>query len=321
MKKKVVILHNQILSENFDEKDVIIQRNLVKNACKNLNHEVVCLTVDNSILEDIERVKREMPCVVFNLVEATWGKGELLYFAPALLNSGKIPYTGVPLDALFVTTNKVLAKKLMKFNNIPTADFYSVNELEELDPEKTYIAKPIWEEASIGITEDFIFRTSEKAKFERIKQLPASHYFVEEFIDGREFNVSILTSKEGPEVLPPAEMIFADYFDDKPKIVGYKAKWDENSEEYKQTNRAFGTLENNSDLKEKLIGICKQSWKAFNLRGYVRIDFRVDQHENVYVLEINGNPCISPGAGFIAAAGIAGYSHENIIERILEDLN
>lgn len=321
MKNKVVILHNQIISDNLDERDVIIQRDLVLNACKNLNYEAVCLTVDNNILDDIERVKKEQPCVVFNLVEATWGKGELLYFAPALLNSLKIPYSGVPLDALFVTTNKVLAKKIMKFNQIPTADFFNIDELDKLESGKTYIAKPIWEEASIGITEDFIFNISEKDKFEKIKQLPVSHYFVEEFIDGREFNVSILGGINGPEVLPPAEMIFAGYFDDKPKIVGYKAKWDEDSEEYKQTNRAFGTLENNPVLKEQLVKVCKDSWKAFNLKGYVRIDFRVDRNENIYVLEINGNPCISPEAGFIAAAEVAGYSHENIIERILEDLN
>jgi len=321
MKKKVVILHNQVISNNLDEKDVIIQRDLVMNACKSLNYEVVCLTVDNNILDDIERVKKEEPCIVFNLVEATWGKGELLYFAPALLNSLKIPYSGVPLDALFVTTNKVLAKKIMKFNHIPTADFFNMDELENLEEGKTYIAKPIWEEASIGITEDYIFRISEKDKYEKIKQLAVSHYFVEEFIDGREFNVSILGGRKGAEVLPPAEMIFAGYFDDKPKIVGYKAKWDEDSEEYKQTNRAFGTLENNPILKEKLTQVCQKSWKAFNLKGYVRIDFRVDKNENIYVLEINGNPCISPGAGFIAAAGVAGYNHENIIERILEDLN
>jgi len=321
MKNKVVILHNQIISNNLDEKDVIIQRDLVLNACKNLNYEVVCLTVDNNILDDIERVKKEEPCIVFNLVEATWGKGELLYFAPALLNSLKIAYSGVPLDALFVTTNKVLAKKIMKFNHIPTAEFFTIDELDKLDSGKTYIAKPIWEEASIGITEDFIFKTSEKDKFEKIKQLPVSHYFVEEFIDGREFNVSILCGRDGAELLPPAEMIFADYFDDKPKIVGYKAKWDEDSEEYKQTNRAFGTLENDSILKEKLTQVCKQSWKAFNLKGYVRIDFRVDKNDNVFVLEINGNPCISPESGFIAALHRAGYSNEDMIARILEDLN
>ena len=109
--------------------------------------------------------------------------------------------------------------------------------------------------------------------------MSSSHYFIEEYIDGREFNVSILADKNGLEVLPPAEMIFSSFFDNKPKVVGYKAKWDENSEEYKQTNRFFGTLENNLNLKENLIAICKQTWKAFNLKGYARVDFRVDKND------------------------------------------
>jgi len=321
MKQKIVILYNELISNTPDELDVISQRDLVKEACENLNHEVVCITVGTHLMNDIERVREENPDLVFNLVEATWGKGELIYFAPALLNSFKLPYSGVPLDALFVTTNKVLAKKLMRYNNLPTADFFAMNELDQLHPDKTYIAKPIWEEASVGISADYIFKTSEKNKMEIIQQLSVSHYFVEEFIDGREFNVSILADKNGLEVLPPAEMIFSGYFDDKPKIVGYKAKWDEDSEEYKQTNRAFGTLENNQKLKEKLRTICEQAWTVFNLKGYVRIDFRVDTNDNVYILEINGNPCISPDSGFVAAIQQLGYTNEMMISRILADLN
>lgn len=318
---KIIILYNQVLSNNPDQVDVINQRDLVKKACKNLNYEVISLTVGNNLLADIESIKKENSTVVFNLVEETFGKGELIYFAPALLNALKIPYTGVPLDALFITTNKVLAKKLMKFNELPTADFYAIDEIVKLNPAKTYIAKPIWEEASVGITEDYIFNISETTKVQTIQQLSNSHYFIEEFIDGREINISLLATNNEVEVLPPAEIIFSEYFNNKPKIVGYAAKWDENSEEYKQTNRFFGTLENNLDLKEKLISICKHTWKAFNLKGYARVDFRVDKNDNIFILEINGNPCISPDSGFVAALKNAGYNEEIMIKRIIEDSN
>ena len=149
--------------------------------------------------------------------------------------------------------SKVLAKKIMQFNNLPTADFFSINEFQKLNLSKTYIAKPIWEEASVGISEDYIFNLSETAKIKKIQQLSNTHYFIEEFIDGREINISMLANKDEVEVLPPAEIIFSDYFNNKPKIVGYAAKWDENSEEYKQTNRAYGTLETNPELMQKLI--------------------------------------------------------------------
>ena len=142
----------------------------------------------------------------------SFGKGELIYFAPALLNALKISYTGVPLDALFITTNKVLAKKIMQFNNLPTADFFSINEFQKLNPSKTYIAKPIWEEASVGISEDYIFNLSETAKIKNIQQLSNTHYFIEEFIDGREINISMLANKDEVEVIED-EIEYEVYYD------------------------------------------------------------------------------------------------------------
>ncbi len=321
MSKKIIILHNQILNNTQDELDVLDQRDLVKEACQKLGYDVTSMTVGDDIQKDLKKVQAKNPDIVFNLVESSWGKGELLYFAPAVLNSFKIPYTGVPLDALFVSTNKVLAKKLMRLFHLPTADFFSIDEITKLDKSKTYIVKPIWEEASVGIDTDSVFKLNETEKLKKLTQLSSSHYFIEEYIDGREFNVSILADKNGLEVLPPAEMIFSSFFDNKPKVVGYKAKWDENSDEFKQTNRSFGTLETNKPLKNRILEVCSESWKAFNLHGYARIDFRVDKNDNLYILEINGNPCIAPDSGFVAAINYAGYNNEKMIERILEDIN
>lgn len=319
--KKVIIIHNKIENNTADELDVLAQKDLVSEACLELGHKVSYFTVGDDIKSDLQKVALEKPDLVFNLVEATWGKGELIYFAPAILNALKIPYSGVPLDALFLTTNKVLAKKMMVKDNLPTAPFFAINEINLLNPQRKYIVKPIWEEASVGISEDLIFTTADLEKVNIIKTMSVSQYFIEEFIDGREFNVSIIAGKNGPEVLPAAEMIFSSYFDDKPKIVGYKAKWDENSEEYKQTNRSFGTITNNPDLDKGLRDICLKSWALFNLHGYARVDFRVDEADNIYILEINGNPCIAPDSGFIAATELMDYSKAEIIERILNDLN
>lgn len=321
MKKKVAILHNEIVNDTADELDVLAQRDLVSEACLNLGYNVISLTVGHDLHQDLNSIANKKADIVFNLVESVWGKGELIYLAPAILTAHKIHYTGVPLDALFVTTNKVLAKKMMRLNNLPTTDFFTISEIDRLDQKKRYIAKPIWEEASVGISSDYIFTAAEGDKIDKIKELSPAHYFVEEFIDGREFNVSILSDETGPEVLPPAEMIFSPYFDNRPKIVGYKAKWDETSEEYKETNRSFGTLETNKRLKDRLVDICLRSWEAFNLHGYARIDFRVNGDEDIFILEINGNPCIAPNSGFVAAINQAGYSNNAMIKRILNDLN
>ncbi len=116
-------------------------------------------------------------------------------------------------------------------------------------------------------------------------------------------------------------MIYTDFFQDKYRILGYKAKWDEESGEYKNTYREFGTVKAGSELEQKLQDACKNVWEVFNLKGYARVDFRVDNEENVYVLEVNGNPCISPDSGFVAAVLKMGYTMEYMIERILNDLN
>jgi len=321
VKKKILLLHNQIKNHTPDELDVLAQRDLISNSCLKIGYDVNCLTVGDDLHKTLEKITSAKPDIIFNLVEAIWGKSELIYFAPALLNLLKIPYTGTPLEALFISTNKALAKKIMRLNDLPTADYFSIAELSQLNPDKTYIAKPIWEEASVGISDDYIFNIAETEKLNKISQLSPTHYFVEEFINGREFNVSILTRGDDAEVLPPAEMIFSSFFDNKHKIIGYAAKWDEDSDEFKNTNRVFNSADNDIQLKQKLIDICGRCWKNFSLKGYARIDFRVDEDNNVYILEINGNPCIAENSGFVAAVKQTGYSVETMVERILSDLN
>lgn len=321
MTKNIIILHNKIEQHTQDELDVLEQRDLVARACQQLGYKVSSMEVGHHIYDDISKVQAMQADVVFNLVESSWGKGELLHVVPSLLNALKIPYTGVPLEALFISTNKVLAKRIMRLHHLPTADFFAMDELHLLDATKTYIVKPIWEEASVGIDAHSVFTLADSEKVEQLAHLSPKHYFVEEYIEGREFNISMLNKDGRVEVLPPAEMLFSSYFTGKPKVVGYKAKWDENSEEYQQTNRAFDTLEKQPLLKQKLEQVCIDTWKAFNLSGYARVDFRVDNADNIYILEINGNPCIAPDSGFVAAIQHTGYTLETMVERIIQDTN
>ena len=322
MNKKVVILHNKIFDHsNPDEIDVLHQAELVSEAYKELGFEPIPMEVGFNPYDDILKVKKLNPEFVFNLIESVYDKGELLYIGPAILNTLHIPYTGNPLDALFVTTNKVLTKKNMKYHQISTPEFFEVFETAKLEKGKRYILKPIWEDGSVGLDEESVFTTAEKEKIERIKDLSPSHYFIEEFVEGREFNLSILGGKNKADVLQPAEMIFIDFPEGKPKMLGYKAKWDESSIEYKNTVRSFDTLKKSSSLYVSLKAISLKCWKSFNLKGYARVDFRVDANGNPFVIEINGNPCISPDSGFIAAANHTGYDNKTVVQRISEELN
>ncbi len=148
-----------------------------------------------------------------------------------------------------------------------------------------------------------------------------SHWFIEDFIDGREYNISVLASRDGPEVLPPAEIVFRDYDDSRPRIVDFKAKWEVGSFEFVNTVREFPGSGLSPEFTGKLIETARSCWQLFGLKGYARVDVRADGNGNIFVIEINANPCISPDGGFVAATKKAGYPFTEVLRRIIDDLN
>jgi len=318
---RVIILYNAVdVNCNPDEADVLHQVELVSETLTELGYLTEAFPLGYNLKSDLDQIKAVEPLFVFNLVESVFDKGELLYVAAALLNALKIPFTGVPVEGLFLTTNKVLTKKILKYNGIPTPDYFTLEEITRLKPNTRYLLKPISEDGSVGLDEDAVFTREQTKMIEKIKHLPSSHYFIEEFIEGREFNLSVLGGKGKVDVLTPAEMVFHNYPQGKPRILGYKAKWDESSMEFKNTTRSFDGLSPISPLYQELVCLSRECWECFGLKGFARVDFRVDEKDNPFVIEINGNPCISPDSGFIAAAHKAGLSNKELIGRIIEEI-
>ena len=321
MEKPIAALLYNKLSEQpkEDEMDVIRQMQHISRGLKKLDYIPFRVPFSIDIKEAIETLQKIHPKVVFNLVEMVEGTGKLLYFGPAILNYLHLPYTGVPLEAMFLTTSKILTKKQLKLLNIHTSGFYMMNELDKLQPDHMYIVKPIWEDGSLGLDEHCIFSGGDKAYIKKIAHYHKNSFFIEDYIEGREFNLSVLGGKDGPQVMPPAEILFVDYPEGKHKIVGYNAKWTEDSFEYNHTPRTFRFAKEDEALLSRLQTMALQCWHGFELKGYVRVDFRVDKEGIPYVLEINGNPCISPESGFVAATKRAGLKFHLVIERIIED--
>lgn len=319
-KVRAIILYNQ-LTENAgpDEADVLAQVALVGEMLKELNVEVIEEQFSLS-LDVLERRLFELrPHFVFNLVESVNNKGSLVYFSPAFLNSMGIPFTGSGLEPMFITTSKPLAKERMLANGIATSPWFYPNELHRIEKNRKYIIKPVWEEGSLGLDEDCVFDGSNPKLQERLTKLYSRDFFVEEFIDGREFNLSVLAGENGPQVLPPAEIVFTNYPKDKPKVVGFTAKWKEDSFEYKNTIRTFSFSKNDETLLNKLKSMALNCWNVFSLNGYARVDFRVDEQGNPFVLEVNANPCISPDSGFYAACAEAGIPFREAVRRMVND--
>jgi D-alanine-D-alanine ligase len=324
--KKIVILSSPIPADaNEDEKDSEVQAAEVRDELLRWGVDVTLIPFTLNLSEVLKNLEEAQPDLVFNLVEAVNGHGRLIHLAPALLDVVGIPYSGADTNATFLTSNKLLGKDTLVAAGIPTSRFFNLNELKQAPNavEGRYIIKSVWEHASIGLGQDSIVDVKNASELiERMSALQprlSGECFAEAYIDGREFNLSVLAGPNGPDVLPPAEILFIGYAPDQFKIVDYLAKWKSNSVEYKNTNRNFEFPESDAPLLERLKAIALSCWKAFDLHGYVRVDFRVDQDGKPFVLEVNTNPCLSKDAGFIAACRRGGLEYKEVILRILED--
>ena len=322
---KIVILHSDVSSDAAeDELDCLIQAEAIAEALTRLKYKSVLLPFSLDLNQTIKRLKTSNPLAVFNIVETLYAKGSLIYFAPAILDSLQIPYTGCPTQAVFQTSNKPLSKKIMCHYGISTPDWMELDGSgyvqENVDK---YIIKSSWEHASIGLDEHSIVKYTDnenllKEIISRKDKLGGDCY-AEAYIDGREFNVALISDKAGVKVLPIAEMLFKDYAPDKLKIVDYKAKWDADSFEYNNTIRSFDFEKKDKDLISSLREISLMCWNIFTLKGYARVDFRVDNNGKPWVLEINTNPCLSPDAGFAAALERAKIKYHEAIGLIIEN--
>ncbi|HVP19005.1 MAG TPA: D-alanine--D-alanine ligase [Spirochaetia bacterium] len=310
-----------------DEKDVLVQVETVRAALQSLGYMTmdVPLSLDLGVAAAVLRSSR--PLLVFNLAETIEGKGSLIHLAPSLLTTLGIPYTGAPAEAILLTSHKILGKRIMEAAGIATPPYTPAAIAVDAQPRSAppWIVKSVWEHASIGMEDSAVVSSQRelsaeirrRSAAERIDQL-----FVEHYVEGREINIALLggQSDQGdPQYLPPAEIQFLDYPPGKPRFVGYRAKWDEASFEYSQTPRRFDFPERDSALLDTLRRISRDCWDLFGLRGYARVDFRVDADGTPWVLEVNTNPCLSPDAGFMAAAARAGLSRDEVVRRIIHE--
>jgi D-alanine-D-alanine ligase len=336
---RIAVIYNAVAHESSpDESDVLIQVDAVERVLKQLGHKVVSLPCCLNLSAVHDQLTKIQPEIVFNLVESLNGQDRLIHLLPALLDSMGMPYTGSKSEALYFTSNKILAKQWMVQADLPTPPWFGpyppdgsfLNKHFE-DAQSAYgtqsgvrwLIKSLWQHASSGLDEDELI-LGENADWiqARLPECAAQFggaCFAEAFIDGREFNLALLAESREPQVLPPAEIVFNDYPDDKLRIVGYRAKWQKDSYEYKHTPRRFDFPPQDAALLMRLKQTAKRCWQVFGLGGYARVDFRVDADGQPWVLEINTNPCLSPDAGFAAAVQQSGLTFAEAVDRILSD--
>ncbi|WP_419662135.1 DdlB1: D-alanine--D-alanine ligase [Desulfosarcina variabilis str. Montpellier] len=324
----IAIVHDTVGQKDApDAKDVLAQADAVAGALRHLGHTHFRAEISLDMATLVRTLSNGGADLVFNLVESIGGKGRLIHLLPYCLDAVPLPYTGAPAQAMLLTSNKTMAKKWMETSAIATpawiGPFPGGNGKGRFGSadKSTWIVKSVWEHASIGLGPESIVKnlTADAAYAALAGRAPAlgGACFAEAFVDGREFNLSLLTGPDGPEVLPPAEIIFDGYTADMPRIVDYRAKWDEAAYEFHHTPRQFDFDTTDGDLLERLKTIALDCWHGFGLAGYARVDFRVAADGTPFVLEINTNPCIAPDAGFAAALTRAGIAFEDAVARII----
>jgi D-alanine-D-alanine ligase len=317
----VLVLHNTVGHESpADARDILDQVECVCAALRSLGWNAPSLAVDLRLDALKTTILAAPPDVVFNLVEAIDDCGQLVPIVTALLDHLQVPYTGCSTEGLLVTGNKILTKQWLRAHGMPTADWWDGASEPPAHPGPgRWITKPVSEDASIGMDDDsvvadFIEVPARVAERERAKRY---RWFAERFVEGREINVALLEEASGPRVLPIPEIEFVDYPPGKPRIVSYAAKWIDDSFESRNTVRRFLDPEAEPTLSTELARLSVACWNAFQLRGYARVDYRVDEAGKPWILEVNANPCITPDAGFAAAVQASGRTYAEGIAQIV----
>lgn len=299
----------------YTEKDVML-------ALKSLGHEVRLLGIFNDIAPLFEEIKENKPDVIFNMMEIFNNQTHLEKNTAAILEMLDIPFTGSGSGVLFLCNNKALSKKIFSYHKVKVSKFTTYYKGKRIVVPKKLrlpaVIKPLCEEASRGISQASIV-DSVQGFIDRIKfihdnlQLDA---IAEEYIEGREFYVSVLGHKQ-ITVLPAREMLFTNMPEGEPRIATYKAKWDD-AYRKKWGIKSVAAAKISDELQVKMADVCKKAYRAMDMDSYVRFDIRVDANDEVYIIEPNANPCIAKMDEIAQSAIKAGMSYEDLIQKVLE---
>ena len=317
-------------SEDKAGLDVFDQMDAIEDVFRAAGIGAYRLPVSLDLRSFKDRLCGERPGLVFNLVESLDGSDRLQTVAPLVLEDWRIPFTGCGSAAMLLSNHKIKSKVRLAAAGLPVpgcawldagGELRFLSGYEGAGEGGDWIVKALESHASMFLDDSSVLRGPARddlaKKVSEASVRSGQAFFAERFVDGREFNLSVVETAEGePEVLPPAEIRFDGLSPGRPRIVGYAAKWEERSEEYQATPRSFAFSTGDGALLSRLRELAVGAWRALDLSGYARVDFRVDAMGGPCILEVNTNPCLTPDAGLAAAAEQAGMSYADLVFRI-----
>lgn len=287
-------------------------------------HEVLLVGVHDDLREMMDRCAEWKPDLVVNCAES-FGDARHDYVFPALLEANGIRYTGSPPLGLLVSRDKAMSKKILAYHGIQVPGFatWNPNERVEGNPPLKFplIVKPLAADASEGIAIASVVSDLQELteRVEFVHQRFEQSAIAEEFIEGRELYASVVGNGDTLEVLPLTELVF-----DKEKnapeerIATQSTKWDEPYRRRKGIRYQFARPVS-AATRERIEEICRTACKALWLCDYARIDLRLTESGEIWVLEANANPYIAHGHEVANAAEKAGMPYPKFIQRIIHE--
>lgn len=287
----ITVLYNQP-TDKFSEadSDTLFSVQEIAESLDKSGYDVSLMGLAKDELKKVNEIKSDL---VFNLVE--WSGKEYQYGVEAirLMEKKGIPFTGSDSRGYNLTCDKVLMKKLMQKYHIPTPEYQIfMNGDEPVDTKLRYpaIIKPAYEHCSIGLTKNSVVENESELRKQVLVVLDTYRQPViaEEFIEGKEIQVTLLERSNKPMALPPIEVVYRNNENNK-NILTYDCKWRENSEDYQAAT--IGKADLDKDIFKKVVKTAQICFEKLGGRDYPRVDMRI-QNGRIFVLEINNNPGI-----------------------------
>jgi D-alanine-D-alanine ligase len=293
----------------------------VLNGLQALGHEVWPIGISDDLAAIRGAIDAHKPHVAFNLVEEFDGIGQYDQHVVSYLELRNQPYTGCNPRGLMLARDKAITKKILAYDGLAVPDF-AVFPLRHRVKRPTSLTFPLFvksltEEGSAGISNASIVYDDAKLeeRVEFIHRTINSPAIVEQYIEGREIYVGLI-GNDRPLTLPPWEFSFAGADSDRPLIATDRAKWDPQYQ--RQMGLKTGPAKLSKKMAAKLASLSRQIYRLLGMSGYARMDFRVTEDEQAFLLEANPNPQIARDEDFAESARHINIGYEALLQKLLQ---
>jgi D-alanine-D-alanine ligase len=327
-KRRVLVLMDEGLSppeslEGMTEDQIARVRTEIDvcNTLRELGHDIHKL----ELTDDMAVVRRAAdefhPDLVFNIIEGFRGLHTFDQHVVSYLELLQLPYTGCNPRGLTLARDKALTKKIMAYHRIRVPAFAVFpRDRKVVRPKKLnfpLFVKSVNVEGSVGISQASVVHDDEKLK-ERVQYIHdalRTYAIAEQYVEGRELYVGVMGNLK-LKTFPAWELFFDNDNGKLHRIATDKAKFDRNyQKKWGITTRAAEGLPEN--VAKELPHLCKRIYRLLGLTGYARLDFRLTEAGELYLLEANPNPTIGKDEDFALSADAAGVKYAPLIQQIL----